>query len=363
MAAPVKSVTISDGMTFNQSVEQSWQARREQIALTPGTINLNAGTLSPTPLPVLEKMFALRRQMARNPSDFLWRQTPPHITRARGALAKYLNCSPADLLLLPNITFALNIVTTSLRLPAGSEILTTDHEYVAMMNCWLRAAAEQGWTVRVLTLPYKTEDPSELVDLFTREIGSKTRVLYFSHVNCTTGLVMPVQQLAALARQRDLLCVIDGAHAPGMVPVDLTSIGADFYAANCHKWMMAPAGAGFLHVAPHRHAMLRPIITSWGYGYKTDQAEEDSGRGGSHWQWDLEFHGSIDRTAQMVLPETIEFRENVLAGEESIRGRVREVAKYARGVLTAAGFACATPENPSMSGALVAVEFPKCNAV
>src|SRR5688500_15113668 len=121
---------------MNASAEGFWNDRRREMILDPNSINLNAGTLSPVPKPVFEAVTELRRRQAAAPSDFCWRQTPPLIDRARKSLAKYLNCREADLLLLPNVTHANNIITRSLKLPAGSEILTTDHEYGAMLFCW-----------------------------------------------------------------------------------------------------------------------------------------------------------------------------------------------------------------------------------
>jgi isopenicillin-N epimerase len=341
----------------------AWSVRRSLVALTPDTVNLNAGTLSPTPLPVLEAMFQLRRRLAGNPSDFLWRQTPSLIERARAALASYLNCDAAGLLLLPNITFAMNLVTRSLPLPAGCEVLTTDHEYGAMINCWQQFAAEQRVELRSVTLPYRTEDSAELVDAIAKAITAKTRVLFFSHVNASTGLVMPARELVRLARERGLISVIDGAHAPGNVPVDVRAIGADFYAGNCHKWMMAPASCGFLQVASEHRTMIRPLVTSWGWGYDPHAADEDSGHGGTRWQWDLEFHGTTDRTPQMVLPETIAFRAGQLGGEEALRAGSRELGAYARERLTACGLVAATPQNPQLASAMIAFDVPACDPV
>src|SRR5687767_10302332 len=155
--------------------ESFWRAKRALVALPAGKVNLNAGTLSPTPLPVLAAVNRLRGQMARDPSDFLWRRTGPLIERARGRLAQYVNCDARDLLLLPNATYAINVVVNSLQpqLPRGAEILTTDHEYGAMMYTWRRAAARAGWTVRQATLPFQTEDPEEIVEAFRRAIGEK----------------------------------------------------------------------------------------------------------------------------------------------------------------------------------------------
>src|SRR5688500_13410922 len=233
-------------VTHDHADESFWQAKRGLVALPAGKVNLNAGTLSPTPLPVLAAVNRLRGQMARDPSDFLWRRTGPLIERARERVARYVNCDARDLLLLPNATYAINVVVNALRLPRGAEILTSDHEYGAMMFTWRRAAARNGWTVREVELPFQTEDPEEIVEAFRRAIGEATKVLYFSHGTTTTGLVLPARELCALARERGLLAIVDGAHAPGMVPLDIGAIGADFYAANCHKWMMSPPGAGFV---------------------------------------------------------------------------------------------------------------------
>jgi isopenicillin-N epimerase len=350
----------------SKHIAVDWSKARQLIPQPPGIINLNAGTLSPTPLPLLEAVNQLRLRQAGNPSDFVWRHGPPMLQAARETLARYLNCSAADLLLLPNITFAMNIAVASLalQLPSGAEILTTDHEYGAMMNCWQRAADERGWNIRRIKLPDLATDPAEIVEAFTREIADSTAVLYFSHVNCTTGLVMPVTELAKLARERNLICVIDGAHAPGMVPVDLQAIDADYYAANCHKWMMAPSSAGFLHVAPHRRAMTRPLITSWGWGYPPEKIDQPCVfGGGSNWQMDLEFHGTVDRTPQMVLPQVLQFRREQLDGEESIRARCRSLVEHARAALSDRALTPATPADPRLSGMLLAFHVPGCDPV
>jgi isopenicillin-N epimerase len=303
-------------------------------------MNLNAGTLSPTPGPVLEAVTRLRQMQSDQPSDFLWRQTPRLLKRSRNALAKFLKVKPDDLLLLPNVTFAMNLAVTALRLPRGSEILMTDHEYGAMVYCWQRWAKERGWKLRQFKLPYTTEDPGEIVAAVAKAIRPATRVLFFSHVTSTTGLVLPAAELCRLARRRGLISIVDGAHAVGMVPVNLTSrgsdipvatgrgknavpttidsaIGADFYGANCHKWLMAPLGCGFLHVAGSKFKkQMEPLVTSWGWA-------------GKDWQNNMEFHGCTDRTPQMVLPEVLAFRKS-LGGETAIRCHARQLTEYAR---------------------------------
>src|SRR5687768_4416278 len=161
--------------------ETFWAQRRKEMILDPGSVNLNAGTLSPVPRPVFDAVTNLRRRQAAAPSDFCWRQTPPLISRSRTALAKYLHCREADLLLLPNVTYAINILTRSLTLPAGTEILTTDHEYGAMLFCWQRYAQQHDVTIRQITLPHRTEDPADIVRAFVDALSPKTSLVFFSH--------------------------------------------------------------------------------------------------------------------------------------------------------------------------------------
>lgn len=339
-----------------------WANARKQITADPTKINLNAGTLFPTPIPIQQAVAQLRTMMVQNPSDFVWRQMPGLLDRSRAALAEYLNCEPIDLLLLPNVTYAINLVIASLKLPAGSEILTSDHEYGAMLYAWQRFAEENNLRLRQIELPHRSENPAEIIEAFERGISPATRVLFFSHMMTSTGLVVPAAEICEIARKKDILSIVDGAHAPGMIPVDLSRINADFYGANCHKWLMAPAGAGFLHVAPQRKSMLRSIITSWGWNYDPAKADEPSGNGGTRRQWDMEFHGTIDRCPQMVLPECLEFRKS-LGGDESILKRCKSLSTYARRALAAVGLTCAVPENDLLNGgALTAFDLP-CNDV
>src|SRR4029078_1441214 len=155
------------------------------------------------------------------------------------------------------------------------------------------------------------EDPDEIVDAFRRAITNDTRIIFLSHCTTTTGLVLPSQRIAQLGRERGIMVVIDGAHAPGMAPLNLGDIGADFYGANCHKWLMAPAGAGFLHVDPRHKAMIEPLITSWGWEFDRDRLNDDSAWGGNFWQRNFEFNGTLDRTPQMAIAEALDFRASL----------------------------------------------------
>lgn len=333
-----------------------------QIPRPKGIINLNAGTLSPTPTPVMRRAEALRAVQAENPSDFCWRRTPGLIESSRAALAGYLNVPPGDLLLLPNITHAINLVVSSLTLPRGTEVLLTDHEYGAMVFAWQRWAGVRDWNLRTVSVPFcaaAPRSPAELFDRVASAITPATRVLFLYHVSSPTGLVFPLAELCAHARERDILTVVDGAHGPGMVPCDLAAIGADFYASNLHKWLMCPSNGGFLCVARHRRNDLRAMVTSWGWGYERSKAFEDSGNGGTRWQWDLEFHGTADRVPQMVVPEALAFRRE-MGTEADILAHMHDFSAAARALIP---LPCASPEHPGLLGALTVFEVPDCDPV
>ena len=184
--------------------------------------------------------------------------------------------------------------------------------------------------------------------------------ILLSHVTSPTGLVIPVESIIAAARDRGLITVVDGAHAPGMVPLHLERLDADFYAGNGHKWMMAPVGAAFLSVSRRWVDRLMPLVTSWGWQFQ-DDLEADSTWGGSRWAMRIEFQGTQDRSAQWVLPEVIAFRQRI--GEAAIRERVRELSEYARWRITETGLTLATPFATELSGAMVAFDVPNVDPV
>src|SRR5207302_4059746 len=186
------------------------------------------------------------QRWAGEPMDFLLRQAPPLLWQARERLAVFLGGAARRLILTANVTAAMNQVAAGLALAAPGEILMTDHEYGAMQWCWERAAQRQGLTVRTFPLPVMAEEPEEIVAAFREAISERTRLLFFSHVLSPTGLVLPAPAICAEARRRGVLTVVDGAHAPAMVPLAVDELGCDFYGANCHKWLLAPTGAGFL---------------------------------------------------------------------------------------------------------------------
>lgn len=334
-----------------------WAAYRSLVPSLPGRINLNCGTLSPTPRPVIEAAERFRAQMYANGTEFFVSLLPPAIQEARRSLAAYLNCDVDGLLLLPNVTFAMNIAIDSLPLKAGDEVVLTDHEYGAMKLAWARRAKETGAVLRVVELPPDISSPQEIVQRIEAAMTDRTRVLFFSHITSPTGLILPAAELCALARRHGAWSIVDGAHAPGMVPVDLEAIGADLYGANCHKWMMAAPGSGFLHAADKVRRLLRPPVASWGLDYLEARHSEDSEWGGTFWQRSFEYMGIYDRCPQCTIPAALDFRERI--GQANVDARIAALTRYARARLEDAGLRCISADDPQLTGAMLSFDYHK----
>jgi isopenicillin-N epimerase len=205
------------------------------VLLDPSVANLNTGSFGPLPRPVFERVTRLRQRLAEEPMDFLVRQAPSLLWQARERLAAFLGADPRRLVFTANVTAAVNVVAASLPLAAPGEILLSDHEYGAMHWCWERAAQRQGLTVRTFPLPLLARSPAEIVEAACAAMNARTRLLFFSHVLSPTGMVLPARELCAEARRRGILTLIDGAHAPAMIPLALGELGCDFYGGNCQR--------------------------------------------------------------------------------------------------------------------------------
>jgi isopenicillin-N epimerase len=307
---------------------------------------------------VVEAAERMRRDLNAQPSNFYWRALQPLLESSRESLAAYLHTRPDELLLLPNVTYAINLVVSSLSLLRGTEILLTDHDYGAMSLTLQRWTELRDWNLRSMELPFHPGiTPDELFSAIRNAITPATRVLFLYHVTSPTGIRLPLKEICAYAREHDILTIVDGAHAPGAIPVNLAEIGADFYAANLHKWLMCPVSGGFLHVSRHRRTDLRALITSWGWGYTRPEAFDPSPLGGQRWQADLEFHGTTDRIPQLVIPHALQLREQ-LGGDAAIQAHMQHLANHARKVIP---LPCATAQHPDLASPLLVFDFPLPN--
>jgi isopenicillin-N epimerase len=291
--------------------------------------------------------------------DFLVRALPPLLWESRRRLADFVGGDPKRLVFTANVTAAVNLVASSLRLAAPGEILLTDHEYGAMHWCWERAAQRQGLTLRTFPLPPLPAAAEEIVEAACAAMTERTRLLFFSHVLSPTGMVLPARELCAEARARGILTVIDGAHAPAFVPLlNVEEIGADFYGGNCHKWLLAPTGSGFLHIGRGNEERLQPLQVSWGWKCdRSHRADELDEFGSTPRIRFLEFEGTRDVCPWLAVPAAIDFQSAL--GWEAIRGRIAGLVHHVRGRLGGElGLSPATPTHPDLHGAMTAFRLP-----
>jgi isopenicillin-N epimerase len=334
-----------------------WTDARACVLLDPGVINLNTGSFAPSPRIVFELVTTLRRRLAEEPMDFLLRGAPPLLWQARERLASFVGGDPRRLMFTVNVTTAVNLVASSLILPAPGEILLSDHEYGALHWCWERAAQRQGLTLRTFPLPILPSSPVEIVDAAAAAMTERTRLFFFSHVLSPTGMILPARELCAEARRRGILTMVDGAHAPGLLPLDVDAIGADYYGANCHKWLLAPIGSGFLYAAAGALERLQPMQVSWGWRLDRARLDERDDFGTTPRLRQLEFQGTRDFCAWLAIPEAIDFQTQL--GWERIRARIAELTGHVRRRLSRlAGLTPHTPDGQGLCGPMVAFQLP-----
>jgi isopenicillin-N epimerase len=305
---------------------------RDLFLLDPEVVYLNHGSFGACPRPVFDVYQEWQREVERQPVDLLARRLDGELAQVRSALADYLEAAADDLVLVPNATTGVNVVLRSLPLVPGDEILTTEHEYGGV-DLLLDFVAEQTGARIVRRAGVDAE-------AIWAGATERTRVLVVSHVSSPTALLFPVEELCHLAREAGVLSVVDGAHGPGQVPVQLGRVGADFYAGNCHKWVCAPKGAGFLHVRAERQQLLEPLVVGW--GIREPKFSLRHGR-----------QGTNDPSAFLSIPAAIDFvREH--GREEPCRALLHEGARR----LADAGFDPFAPGQPLQ---MACFRLPDCD--
>lgn len=237
-----------------------WQQIRSQYMVPKDIVYLNNGSFGPAPRVVFEALVGYMRQLEENPNVF-GDQYSRLVKEVKPKLAAFVGSRSDYTAIVVNLTYGMNVLSRGLRtLQPGDEILATNQEYGAVNNMWDFSARQHGWIVRRVNIPVPPENPEQILRIIEEGITPSTRVIYASHITTTTGLVLPVKQISALAHSRGILSVIDGAHAPGMIEMDIGDIGCDFYAGNCHKWLGAPKGTAFIAMNPRSWDKLDPYL-------------------------------------------------------------------------------------------------------
>jgi isopenicillin-N epimerase len=295
-----------------------------------------------------------RARLERQPVQFLARELEPLLDTARAELAAFIGAAPANVAWVRNATEAVNAVLRSRQWSRGDELLTTDHSYNACRNTLEFVAARDGARVLVAPIPFPLAGAAQVVDALLERVTPRTRLALVDHITSPTGLVLPIEEIVRELAARGVDVLVDGAHAPGMVPLDVTRLGAAWYAGNCHKWVCAPKGVGFLYVRPDKQPDVRPAVISHG----ANSPRRDRSRFLIEFDW----VGTDDPTPALCVPDALRFMGTLLPGGwTELRARNRALALRARDRLCDA--LCIPPPAPDdMIGSLAALPLPPGDA-
>jgi isopenicillin-N epimerase len=269
---------------------------RRQFLLDPEIVFLNHGSFGATPRPVFDVYQDWQRQLEHQPVHFVARRQEALLDEARAQLASYVNAGADDISFVVNSTSGLNVIARSLPLEPGDEVLTTNLEYGALDYTWEFLCEKAGarYVAQEIRVPFTT--PEAIVEEFWSGVTERTRAIFLSHITSATAVTLPVREICARARDAGILTIVDGAHVPGQIPLDLEDVGADIYAGNCHKWLCAPKGAAFLYVRPEHQDWVESLTISW--GWRPDHTFVTRNQ----------LQGTRDISAFLTVPAAIEFQ-------------------------------------------------------
>ncbi len=313
---------------------------------------LNHGSFGACPRVVLEEQARFREEMEREPVQFLWREMEGKLDAARAELACFAGADPEDIAFVANATMAVNAVVRSLELREGDELLTTSHAYNACNNVLAEVARRAGARVVVAKVPFPLASSDEVTAAILDAATSRTRLAMIDHVTSATALVFPVAEIVAALEARGIPVLVDGAHAPGMLPLDLRALGASWYTGNLHKWVCAPKGAAFIFARRDRQAGLHPATIS--HGYNTPR----EGRSSFHDEFD--WQGTMDFSAWLCVPAAIRFCGSLMAGgHAALMRHNRQLVLDARALL-AERLGVDPPCPAGMLGSMAVMPLPAC---
>ncbi|MDJ0800576.1 MAG: aminotransferase class V-fold PLP-dependent enzyme [Calothrix sp. MO_167.B12] len=324
---------------------------RNLWSLDPNVTFLNHGSFGACPKAVLSFQQQLRAKLEAEPVRFFTREWEPLIDDSRNQLAAFVGADRQDLVFVPNATTGVNAVLRSLHFSAGDELLTINHEYNACRNALDFIASRSGARVVVAKIPFPLDSPEQIIAAVLERISAKTKLVLLDHITSHTGLILPIPELVKELQVRGVDILIDGAHAPGMIPLNLPEIGATYYIGNCHKWLCAPKGAAFLYVRRDKQSEIRPLTIS--HGANSPRTDKSS------FQLEFDWMGAGDPTAYICVAEAIKFMGSLLPGGwDELRHRNHKLVLQGRELLCDA-LKVLPPCPEDMIGSMAVIPMPE----
>lgn len=328
--------------------DRDWNQHRSAWSLPDGVTYLNHGSFGPAPKVVIEARQKWFAELERQPMDFLARRLEPLLNESAGVLAKFVGCDRDDLIFVPNATTGINIVARSLELAAGDEILLTDHEYGAVTRIFGNVCSQVGARTVVARLPLPITSDAEVVDAIFARVNERTRLIVVSHIASYTSVILPVAAICQRAKALGVPVCIDGPHGLVQQPLNLRTLGCDFYAASCHKWLCGPIGSGFLFVRGKHKSKMRPAVMSWGRSFAGSPAS---------WKDEFIWVGTDDPSSYLAVADAVRFIESVRT--EAFRTRTHALVQHARTrIADIARSDLFTPDDPAWYGSMVTIPLP-----
>lgn len=323
-------------------------------SLDPATTFLNHGSFGACPRAILESQSRWRTRLEAHPVRFMVDELEPLLDDAAARVCSFMRCDPADFAFVPNATAGVNAILRSLEFQPGDELLANNHEYNACLNALRFVAERTGARVVVADIPCPVTGPDDIVDALLAHVTDRTKLALVSHVTSPTALIFPIERIVRELAQRGIDTLVDGAHGPGMIDLDIDGIGAAYYTGNFHKWTCAPKGAGFLHVRRDRQAAIRPAIISHG----ANSPRQDRSR----FRLEFDWTGTADPTAYLCVPEAIEYVGRLHPdGWPGIRDVCAKRVRRGREVVCEAlrPFGAGVPTGPdTMTGLIASLTLP-----
>ena len=273
---------------------------KELYHLDPSITFLNHGSFGACPKPVFEVYQNWQRKLEQQPVEFMAIKVYDFLEEARHALGDYVGCHGDDLIFVTNPTTAVNTVIRSLDLGLDDEVLMTDMEYGSLVRTWEHYAQDKGFSIVQQFTPVPLTTHEDYIEHFWKAVTERTKIIYLSEITSSTGLILPVVAICKKAKEAGIMTIVDGAHVPAHIPLNIAEMDPDVYVGACHKWLSAPKGSSFLYVKKSLQETIEPLIISWG-------SEVD--RSPSPFIYESQYQGTWDPSAFLTVPAAIQFQQ------------------------------------------------------
>ncbi len=324
---------------------------KQHWLLDEKTVFLNHGSFGACPIPVLAQQRLFQDQMEQQPVQFLTRTLESALWKAKVELASFIGADANDLIWVPNATHGISTVLHNIPFSASDELITTNHAYGACLHALTQTCERSGCRLVVVNIPFPISHSDQITDAIMAAVSPQTRLVVIDHITSPTGLIFPVQQIVAALQQAGIDCLVDGAHAPGQIPIDLASLQPAYYTGNAHKWLCAPKGTAFLYVRPDRQHVIKPLIHSHRYDAPIEKRRQ--------WSSTFFWSGTMDCTGPLTVPFVLKWLTTLMGSHQRLMDYNRQLCRQATELLVQR-LRCPAPCPPDLHSCMASLPLGSC---